>query len=183
MFPREDFITCFISLKGCDATSVYCRVIFCPAEISTSKATFLIHWTEQLKQLCRQNKPYLWHLFRKEDSFSWNGILVFACLISTPFLNQIAVCQKTLFVLASQCAKTICTPTLYLITNMLLTAWFIWNQRKYSPWWKGWIYLNLNQPKTHHPSLISWFGGLNFHSACITQIHTNWRVSLHTYLR
>lgn len=54
------------------ATSVYCWVISRPAEISTSKATFVIHRTEQLRQLCSQNKPYLWHLFRKEDLFRWS---------------------------------------------------------------------------------------------------------------
>lgn len=70
------------------------------------KATSLIHWTKQQNQLCRQNKPYLWHLLREEDLFSWGcqqfNILVrgFACLISTPFLTLIVICQKFLFVLA-----------------------------------------------------------------------------------
>lgn len=174
MFPREDFITCFISLKGCRwtyATSVYCWLIFCPAEISTSKATFLIHWSEQLKQLCRQNKPYLWHLFRKEDLFSWhstfrlpnfNSLLKSHCCLSgNPVCFGLSVGKDNVHTNPVSNHKHAVDSVIYP------------KSVKIQPVVKG---MDLSQPesaKNTSPSLIYWLGGLTFHSACISQIHTN----------
>lgn len=130
-FPsKTSYASCFISLTvpeagGYEPNSIYGWIISHPAEICPHEPTSLILWPEQQDQLCRHRKPYSWHLLSGEDLFGsvcqQFSILVwgFACLISTPSLTCIAIWHKNLFILAFQCAKTNCSPTLKLM-NVLI---------------------------------------------------------------